>query len=135
MERPRTVEYIWAHTTPAGIVWLWSQQTPDIQGQWLSTLNEPWPNFEPSPPPSSQSQPYGWTRDDSAAYPEPGYLSFNAVSIYPPIGRSLPPGRSSSGGSRRRRTRKTRRKSSRGRSRSRGHRIRRKKTHNRRHRR
>jgi hypothetical protein len=45
-------EYIWAHTTAPGIIWLWAQQDEDIRASWLSDPKESWADFdfkEPSP--------------------------------------------------------------------------------------
>ena len=141
-------EYDWAHNTAPGIIWLWSEQTPDIQSQWLREPKSRWVEFEFKEP--SHDSPIGWGSSTSmstsasrasAAYPQPGPLSFKAVSV-PSSPRSPRSSRSprkhKGGGYCKRRTRKTRRKSSRrgrSRSRSRSHQIRRKKTHHRRHRR
>ena len=46
-------EYIWAHTTAPGIIWLWAQQEDEnTRDQWLSHPKESWADFdfkEPSP--------------------------------------------------------------------------------------
>jgi hypothetical protein len=169
-------EYIWAHETAPGIIWLWSEQTPDIREQWLSNPQDQWQNFVPSPP----SSPIGFSESASPANPFGNYTpGTGAVSLPPPTSSattssflyglgpssgSIPPNAAapstlapdsgpfsvpnsptrtpsqlsppgfSSGGYRKRKTRKTRRKSSR-RGRSRSRHIRRKKTHHRRHRR
>ena len=149
---PNSEAYIWAHETAPGIIWLWSEQTPDIQSQWLREPKSRWDEFEFKEP--SHDSPIGWGSSTSmstpasrasAAYPQPGPLSFGAVSVPSSprsprsVGSSTPTGSSSPfGGYRKRRTRKTRRKSNRrgkSRSRSRSRQIRRKKTHHRRHRR
>ena len=133
-------EYIWAHTTAPGIIWLWAQQEDEnTRDQWLSHSQESWADFdfkEPSPAAPMRSPAVSPTPSASAAYPQPGPFSFEAVSVPTTPQASSSP--TSSGGYRKRRTRKTRRKSNRrgkSRSRSRSHQIRRKKTHHRRHRR
>ena len=150
-------EYIWAHTTAPGIIWLWAQQEDkDTRDRWLSEPKENWEDFdfkEPSP-----DSPMRWpstsasasrasaagVRGDGVEYglsesiPPSSITAPFVPSAYPPLspGSSYSPG----GGYRKRKMRKTRRKSSRrgrsrSRSRSRSRQIRRKKTHHRRHRR
>ena len=146
---PSSDEYIWAHNTSSGIIWLWLRQDSNTQQKWLREPKSRWVEFEFKEP--SHDSPIGWGSSTSmstsaspasAAYPQPGPLSFEAVSVpsSPRSPRSSRSPRKHKGGSyRKRRTRKTRRKSSRrggrSRSRSRSHQIRRKKTHHRRHRR
>ena len=55
MRNVKSINYEWAHTSPRGIIWLWLQQTPEIQAQWLRDPQSQWQNF-PSPSPSSQSE-------------------------------------------------------------------------------
>jgi hypothetical protein len=46
-------EYIWAHTTAPGIIWLWAQQEDEnTRASWLITQKDSWADFdfkEPSP--------------------------------------------------------------------------------------
>lgn len=138
-------QYNWAHTTAPGIIWLWAQQDGDTQANWLRTQKSSWVNFyfkEPSPdspirwpsvspsPSASGASAAGVNRGLSVSIAPPERTVPFVLPAYPPL--------SFSGGYRKRRTRKTRRKSSRrgkSQSRSRSHQIRRKKTHHRRHRR
>ena len=163
---PYSDEYIWAHNTAPGIIWLWLRQDSNTQQQWLREPKSSWVEFEFKEP--SHDSPIGWgsstsayaSTSTSAAYPQPGPLSFEAVSVpsSPHRSSSSSPSRSSSssprrsssrsprkhkggggGGSYRKRRitahkkRKTYHKYSHRISRSRSRHIRRKKTHHRRH--
>jgi len=70
-------EYIWAHTTAPGIIWLWAQQDQDTRASWLITQKDSWEYFnfkEPSPDaplygftPSVSTSPSASRASDSAA--------------------------------------------------------------------
>ena len=41
-------EYIWAHFSAPGIIWLWAQQEEGIRQQWLKNNISKWNNYSPS---------------------------------------------------------------------------------------
>ena len=112
---PYSDEYIWAHNTAPGIIWLWLRQDSNTQQQWLREPKSSWVEFEFKEP--SHDSPIGWgsstsasasaSTSASAAYPQPGPLSFEAVSV------PSSPRRSSSSSPRRSSCRSPRRSSSR----------------------
>jgi hypothetical protein len=95
-------QYIWAHTTPSGIIWLWAQQDGSTRASWLITQKSSWVDFdlkEPSPDapfygftPSVTTSPSASRASDSAA-------GTGAVSLPRPAARpaaALPSGFGSS---------------------------------------
>lgn len=81
MRNKESLNYVWAHTTPRGIIWLWLQQTPEIQAQWLRDPQSQWQNFPHSPSPS-QGSPIPFGASESQANPL-GYYTpgTGAVSV------------------------------------------------------
>jgi hypothetical protein len=42
---PYSDEYIWAHNTAPGIIWLWLRQDSNTQQQWLREPKSSWVEF------------------------------------------------------------------------------------------
>ncbi len=131
-----TEEYKWAHTSPAGIVWLWSkQEDADTRKQWLAQTKAHWRNFNYSPP--RDSQPYGWSPSRNPSPLRNGASAAAAAAA--PKERSISPGKrgigsgKKGGGSRKRRTAHKKRKAHH--KSKRVHHTHRKHTHRHRHRR
>ena len=78
-------EYIWAHTTAQGIIWLWGQQDANTREELLNSPKPAWQNHRLSPSPDNDYDLYGTipsvSPPNSEAYPAPGSSSFPAVSV------------------------------------------------------
>jgi hypothetical protein len=82
-------EYIWAHTTAPGIIWLWAQQDADTRAQWINEPKSKWENFVPKEP-SPDAPLYGFTpsvsTSPSASRASVGSTSGTGAVSVPPYG-------------------------------------------------